>query len=399
MFRLSEALTSFSHELEERYRGGDSLSGCLTGFHDLDYQLQGLGPGEMTLLAARADMGADRLALQIAMWLAGGEKTPVLFLSLERSVEVRLRQMLQMVTGVEEHRLRTGFMSDSHWSTVREIMAQFANLPIYFVDQVGLSVSDLRGEVRVFQEVAQEGGLIIIDSLHSLGTQDRSEVPPAFVLTEVARQTKQLARDFYLPVLALLELDGNDGLSAGTRPTRESLIGSGSPERWADVLLFLHREGRPPMFENKAYNMEVIVAKTRRGERGKAVLEYTPSRGKFANLTTLPEECQPAFPEESSIQAVTLHRVRDLMGMPGRVRVTLEGVLMQSRTPRSKAGTPMYVGQLRDAQGDDIEVVAFPGMYQRYAKRLSDGEAVSITGLFVADDGLRLEVEEVLPAS
>jgi len=97
--------------LDALYARGQEVTGLRTYYTLLDKITSGLQKSDLIIIAARPSMGKTSLAMNIAENAAveGGKVVGVF--SLEMSKEALLMRMLASHSGVDSHRLRTGFIT------------------------------------------------------------------------------------------------------------------------------------------------------------------------------------------------------------------------------------------------------------------------------------------------
>jgi replicative DNA helicase len=96
---------------------------------------------------------------------------------------------------------------------------------------------------------------------------------------EVTQKLKELSRELDIPIVVLSQVTRD---TEGKEPSLATLRYSGSVEQDADVIMFLHRE-REEAEVNQSIQTQVIIAKNRNGETGRAEVLFVPSQTKFVN--------------------------------------------------------------------------------------------------------------------
>ena len=107
-------------------------------------------------------------------------------------------------------------------------------------------------------------------------------------VSQISRYLKQLAREMKCPVIVLSQLSrAVEQRQGDKRPILSDLRESGAIEQDADVVMFLYRED---YYNRNKENFvpdnlcEVLIAKQRMGETGKAVIGWQPRFTKFINV-------------------------------------------------------------------------------------------------------------------
>ena len=217
-------------------------------------------------------MGKTTLALDIARNTALNHKTPVGIFSLEMSSHQLVDRMLAAEARVDSWKLRTGKLStDEEFGLIRDAMDRLSRAPIFIDDDPNNNIMSIRSSARRMK--AEYGlELIIIDYLQ-LMVPRQSNASLVEQVTEISRSLKGLARELDIPVLALSQLNRNVETGGG-RPKLSDLRDSGSIEQDADVVMFIHREGKDNNEPGKSNNAEILIEKHRNGPTGKADLYF-----------------------------------------------------------------------------------------------------------------------------
>jgi len=258
------------------------ISGIRTGLYDLDALLQGLDPGEMTILAARPSVGKTALAQTIAVNVAlAGEV--VLFASSEMPNEQIGLRMLAAVGGLDATRIKGGLHTPEEWARARERLARLYRTSFVLCDSL-TTVPQIRRTAMQVKRKYGKLGLIVVDYLQLLRPSNRYKGNRTQEVAEISSDLKRLAKELQCHLLVLSQMNRNiEGRKGGdnARPQLSDLRDSGQIEQDADVVLFLHREegGIPGI-------TEVIVAKHRNGPVGTAKLGWSPSRCTYHSLDT-----------------------------------------------------------------------------------------------------------------
>ena len=102
-------------------------------------------------------------------------------------------------------------------------------------------------------------------------------------VSEISRSLKALAKELDVPVLALSQLNRKIEERRGGRPMLSDLRESGAIEQDADVVMFIHRDedGDPQAADQRALEVELIVAKQRNGPIGTINLVFLSEFTRF----------------------------------------------------------------------------------------------------------------------
>lgn len=274
-------LDTFAH-LEFLYHNRGDTTGVSTSFSDLDRLCSGLQPSDLIILAGRPGMGKTALGLCIGYSAAQKYDIPVAVYSLEMSKEQLVQRILCAEAKVDQHRLRTGNLTEEDWQKLHETKNRLANIPIFIDDTPGITVRQVRAKARQLQ--AEKGlGLIVIDYLQLMQGSRRAENRQQEI-SEISRSLKGLAKELNVPVLALAQLSRAVEQRDKKRPIMSDLRESGSLEQDADLIMFIYRDEYYNRDSEKKGIAEIIVAKHRNGPTGVVELGFWKEYTKFFHL-------------------------------------------------------------------------------------------------------------------
>lgn len=212
----------------ERVKAGTPMS-IPSGVRSVDDSIEGVGFGEMAIIAARPSHGKSAFGLQ---WLdsASANNMPCLIISEEMS-EIELgRRGLLYVSNIEE----------LDWSdsidTVRGQIVQHYNsrASVYVVSNC--STID-RAEEVIDQFCSIYGvGLVAVDYLQLLGGRGQKRYDD---VTEVSRKLKQAASRNHCAMLVMCQLNREIEKRDGFVPKNSDLRESGQIEQDADLIMFV----------------------------------------------------------------------------------------------------------------------------------------------------------------
>ncbi|GEA18009.1 replicative DNA helicase [Moorella sp. E306M] len=277
-------MQTFAH-LERLSAHKGEVTGIPT-FHDLDKILSGLQPSDLIICAARPGMGKTSFCLNIAQQVAVKQKLPVAIFSLEMSREQVVQRMLAAEAMVEQHRLRTGYLTEDDWARLVNAAGILGEAPIYIDDTPAVSALEVRAKARRLQ--AESGlGLVVVDYLQLMQAHRRVDSRQQEIAI-ISRAMKALARELNVPVLVLSQLNRGVEQRQDKRPVMADLLESGAIEADADVIIFLYRPQYYDPDTDKKGIAEVIVAKHRNGPVGTVEMAFLPEFTKFVDLAPEP---------------------------------------------------------------------------------------------------------------
>ncbi len=285
---MKEVVKESIEMIDRLYQRKENVTGIPTGFHDMDIKTAGLQESDLIILAGRPSMGKSALAISMMEYAAVVEKVPCAYFSLEMSKDQLAQRMLCSIAGVDAHKVRTGFFSQTDWPKLISAASKLSEAPIYIDDTPGISALELRAKARRLKS-KHDIRLVIIDYLQLMRGAARSENRQQEI-SEISRSMKALAREINVPVIAISQLSRAVEQRSDHRPMLSDLRESGAIEQDADVVMLIMREEYyNPTEENKGI-AEVNIAKQRHGPIGVVKLAFLPEYTRFANLARHEEE-------------------------------------------------------------------------------------------------------------
>ncbi|MFH1552302.1 MAG: replicative DNA helicase [Candidatus Omnitrophota bacterium] len=274
--------------IDRLYQRKENITGIPTGFHDLDVMTAGFQKSDFIVLAGRPSMGKSALAISMLEYAGVVEKIPCAYFSLEMSKDQLAQRMLCSIAGVNAHKVRTGFFSQTDWPKLVTAAGKLSEAPIFIDDTPGLSALELRAKARRLK-ARHDIRLLVVDYMQLMRGAARSENRQQEI-SEISRSMKALARELNIPIISISQLSRAVEQRADHRPQLSDLRESGAIEQDADlVILLLRKEYYDHTLDNKG-ETEVIVAKQRHGPVGTIDLIFLPEYTRFSNLSRREEE-------------------------------------------------------------------------------------------------------------
>lgn len=280
---IEQVVINALEKIEKASKQKGSVTGIATGFIDLDYQMAGLQPSDLILIAARPSMGKTAFVLNIAEYVAIHSQLTTAIFSLEMSKEQLVNRMFSLESRVDAQKLRSGNLTEADWEMLTEGAGNVGRSKLIIDDTPGISISELRSKCRKYK-LEHDLKLIIIDYLQLMSGSGRRAESRQQEISDISRSLKALARELNVPVLALSQLSRAVEQRPDHRPMLSDLRESGAIEQDADVVMFIYRDD----YYNKDSEMkgvsEIIVAKQRNGPIGTVNLAWLPQYTRFANM-------------------------------------------------------------------------------------------------------------------
>lgn len=260
--------------------------GVPSGFDDLDDITGGFQRGDLIIPAARPAMGKTAMFLQVARNVAA--TLPVAVFSLEMSKQQLVYRLLASESGIPAVRLRSGRIGAHEWERLQQAIEQISALQLHIDDTPGISPWEIRQKCRRMMAKTGQLGLIVIDYLQLMWSDEKSNNSQSDnrtqQLSQITRSLKGLARELNVPVIALSQLSRAVESRTNKRPIMADLRDSGSIEQDGDLIIFLYREDYYEPDTRHRGVTEVIVSKQRNGRLGTAKLLFEPQFTRFRRL-------------------------------------------------------------------------------------------------------------------
>ena len=261
------------------------VTGVPTGYRDLDERTSGLQEGDLVIVAGRPSMGKTAFALNIAEHVAVDNRLPVAVFSMEMSGTQLAMRMLGSVGRLDQHKMRTGRLTDDDWNKLTNAVGKLHDAPIHIDETPALNSLELRARARRLHRQYGKLGLVVVDYLQLMQASTTGE-NRATEISEISRSMKALAKELRVPVVALSQLNRGLEQRPNKRPIMSDLRESGAIEQDADLILFIYRdEVYNPETADKG-KAEIIIAKQRNGPIGTIDLTFLGQYTRFENYAS-----------------------------------------------------------------------------------------------------------------
>lgn len=241
-----------------------SGEGLTTGFPSIDHIIGVMDEGDLVIIGARPSVGKTAFGMGLACVMAEAG-TPFFVASIEqRRIELADRT-IAAYTPLNTHLVRTGDIG--HYADkVIAAGSRVSKLPIWIDDSAEQSVMDIVASMRRHRQ-QHNVRAVMIDYLQLI-TPDDDRANRQEQVAKITRRLKIATRELGMVTFLLAQLNRDVDKRADGRPKLSDLRESGAIEQDADIVLLLH----PP--EETGLQLEVIVAKDRKGARGSAMLAF-----------------------------------------------------------------------------------------------------------------------------
>ncbi|HUP46135.1 MAG TPA: replicative DNA helicase [Thermoanaerobaculia bacterium] len=284
--------------IEQLSNSGKLITGIPTGYDRFNEFTSGFQQQDLIIIAARPSMGKTSFMMNIAEAIAipdrSGEPRPpsprlhsVGVFSLEMSKEQIGLRMLSSESGVSNHLIRGGMLSERNWRDLAEASARLSKAKIYIDDTPGIDVMEMRAKARRLKmEAALD--VVMVDYLQLMAVKGKTESRNQEI-SQISRGLKAIAKELNLPLISLSQLSRRPEQRTGDhRPQLSDLRESGSIEQDADVVCFIYRDEVYNKETEEKGIAEIIIAKQRNGPIGDFKLVFRNDITKFFNYEPNP---------------------------------------------------------------------------------------------------------------
>lgn len=220
---------------------GNVPPGMSTGIPKLDEALNGgLRAGKVYVLAARPSVGKSSLAEALLLTCAKAGHAG-LFLSQEMEKGELTDRAISNLGAIGFGRMQNGKMSSQEWSRLAPAVDELARLPLFFDDQPGLTLHDIRAKAASLRR--EKLKVLVLDYIQLCsGSKTGRRENRNTEIEEISRGLKDLAKEQGLAVIVLSQLSRDVERRNSPKPTLADLRDSGAIEQDADVVLMLWKQ-------------------------------------------------------------------------------------------------------------------------------------------------------------
>ncbi|HET7707045.1 MAG TPA: replicative DNA helicase [Thermoanaerobaculia bacterium] len=285
--------------IESLQGAGRLITGIPTGYDRFNEFTSGFQPQDLIIIAARPSMGKTSFMMNIAESIAipdrSGEPRPpsqrlysVGVFSLEMSKEQIGLRILSSESGVSNHLIRAGMLSERNWRDLAEASARLSKAKIYIDDTPGIDIMEMRAKARRLK-METSLDMIMVDYLQLMSVKGKVESRNQEI-SQISRGLKAIAKELNTPLISLSQLSRRPEQRTGDhRPQLSDLRESGSIEQDADVVCFIYRDEVYNKETEEKGIAEIIIAKQRNGPIGDFKLVFRNDITKFFNYEPQPD--------------------------------------------------------------------------------------------------------------
>jgi len=252
--------------LEERARAPVSVLGLSTGVDLLDKAINGLTPGSLTVIAARAKAGKSTLLMNMAAHASFSLGVPVLYIDTELSKqEVQMRTVAHL-SGVPERLVTNGrfITNDMYTENVWRACAVVEGGELFHKYMPGFTMDAVKSMARKFH--AREGiGAVFFDYIKMPESSGSGNMKEHQLLGNIATGLKDLAGQLNIPVVAAAQIKRGDATSPRTRFRDHDVADSDRIGRYCNNLLAIGQKSKKEIEEDGiscgTHRLQVLLAR------------------------------------------------------------------------------------------------------------------------------------------
>ena len=243
---ISEIMHKYVEELEFKYQNPDKLCGISTGYYCLDFKLDGLKTGEVTIIGARPAMGKTSFAANLTYHIAtdfylAHQQNPkedkcVVYIGLDLAPKLFANRLLALQTLIPAYKLRLGKDLEENFEKICKAERTFQQLPIYYLSDA-FKVDDIAQELQKIAKQKQIG-CVFIDYLQLLNEEYKTKEDYSLIVM----QLKTLATKLGVPIIVLSQLKRELESRTDKHPFMSDIGGVMRNQNAADNVIFLYRE-------------------------------------------------------------------------------------------------------------------------------------------------------------
>ena len=234
-----------------------------SGYSKIDEMLTWFKPWELIILAARPSMWKTAFALNVLTNIALEQWKSVAMLSLEMSKESIVDRIMSEVSWVPMYKISKWNLDNADFAQMWEAMEKLSTANIYLDDKAWITVPMLKSKLRKLKIEKKQLDLVIIDYLQLMHSTMSWWVNRVQEISEISRWLKELAKELWVPIMALSQLSRAVESRIDKKPQLSDLRESGSIEQDADSVLMLHREEYYDPDTDRKWATDVCIRKNR----------------------------------------------------------------------------------------------------------------------------------------
>lgn len=261
-----------------------------TGIKNLDKEID-INGGNLIVLGARPAIGKSTFATNILSNIAIKQNEPVLYYNLETSKEEIENRFIIINGMIEESKFRKSKipnikkedLTTEEWDRIAYGKKLYKTSKIFINDTPGISIDEICKQARKMK-LEQNIKFIVIDYLQLIKYNGEQCISNNLQMEEILKRLNLLSRELNITILVLSQISREVEKRENHRPILTDFSNNKSSiETYADIILFLYRDGYYNSNTDMKNIAEIIIVKNPLGNSN-IEIAWLPEYLKFGNL-------------------------------------------------------------------------------------------------------------------
>jgi replicative DNA helicase/5S rRNA maturation endonuclease (ribonuclease M5) len=202
-------------QMHERIKEPNAIIGLDLGpdWKTLSLALHGIQRGHYGIVAGPAGSGKSTIGIGWAAYCATALNEPTLVLTYETGPEALTNRMMSHISGIEQDKIITGYISEEQIAKVHDAAAMIAKSPLVITNR-GATLEEAISIIR--HDVLRRGTRIVfIDYIQLMNLADPGRMGRYLELGQISRAMLLLAAELNISIVCIAQLN-REGIKAGT---------------------------------------------------------------------------------------------------------------------------------------------------------------------------------------
>ena len=267
---ISEITENYQNKLKNK---NVSKTTFLSGFDGLDVITNGFQQSNLVIIGGADGMGKTSFAISLIHKMAVEKQYSVLFYSFQRSSQQILQSILSIETKIGIKKLQSETLDDVESELAFQKIRLLEPRNLQISDYPFKTVSDIEREMSYRPPDTLQ--ILVIDSLHQIALNKNDKIGKVLnkkECTEIAFRLKEIAEQYNIVVIAILNIEKNKNSQPYYRPRLSDMTKQAPADSVADIVLLLYR---PEYYKLSTWDddedhptageAEIIIAKNNNG--------------------------------------------------------------------------------------------------------------------------------------
>lgn len=286
--KLTDQLREFIERLEDQVAKQRLVSGISTGYDDLDSIINGLNPGDLTVVSGHQSLTSLAFVQNLLVNIGGGRNVPTAMIGIAQQPNKIIANLLGILGYIDTSRIQSGTLNDDEWARFSSSIELLKGFKINTLTPARMNVSELTKTLRQLKEDEPELSVCAIDKVNFMISKDSGDYTPV-AYEHVMREIKQLAAELKISIILIANLEASHALA---RPNKRPFFTDFKPNNalhtFADNLIFLYQDSYFN-YDSEDDFIEAIIDKNANGPIGTVRLFFDPLYQKFTNFEASPD--------------------------------------------------------------------------------------------------------------